>query len=138
MANPIRILLAEDQAIIRQGLRYILEAQPDMRVVSEAEDGQAAIQAALGVKPDLILMDIRMPGRDGIEATRAILYALPETKIVLLTTFDIQEYLERYPYTRSAGRNSGCHAGGGHLSQRGFRPGPGTGRAGWGGNRRAG
>jgi DNA-binding NarL/FixJ family response regulator len=93
MANPIRILLAEDQAIIRQGLRYILEAQPDMRVVSESEDGQAAIQAALGVKPDLILMDIRMPGRDGIEATRVILSALPETKIVLLTTFDIQEYV---------------------------------------------
>ena len=93
MAEAIRILLAEDQAIIRQGLRYILDAQGDMRVAGEAEDGQGAIQAALQVKPDLVLMDIRMPGRDGIEATRAILYALPETKIVLLTTFDIQEYV---------------------------------------------
>jgi len=62
-----------------------------MRVVSEAEDGQGAIQKALQVEPDLVLMDIRMPGRDGIEATRAILSDLPETKIVLLTTFDIQE-----------------------------------------------
>jgi len=93
MHEPMRILLAEDQAIIRQGLRYILDAQPDMRVVSEAEDGESAVQTALSTKPDLVLMDIRMPGRDGIEATRAILAALPQTKIVLLTTFDIQEYV---------------------------------------------
>jgi DNA-binding NarL/FixJ family response regulator len=93
MAEPIHILLAEDQAIIRQGLRYILEAQPDMRVVAEAEDGESAIQAALHTQPDLVLMDIRMPKRDGIEATRAILASIPETKIVLLTTFDIQEYV---------------------------------------------
>lgn len=93
MVKPIRILLAEDQAIIRQGLCYILDAQPDMRDVGEAEDGEEAIQAALQILPDLVLMDIRMPGRDGIEATRAILAAMPETKIVLLTTFDIQEYV---------------------------------------------
>ena len=93
MDKPIHILLAEDQAIIRQGLRYIIDAQPDMRVVGEAEDGEAAIQAALQTGPNLILMDIRMPGRNGIEATRAILAARPETKVVLLTTFDIREYV---------------------------------------------
>jgi DNA-binding NarL/FixJ family response regulator len=93
MDRPIRILLAEDQAIIRQGLRYIVDAQPDMRVVGEAGDGDTAIQVALQTKPDLILMDIRMPGRSGIEATSAILASLSETKIVLLTTFDIREYV---------------------------------------------
>lgn len=93
MDKAIRILLAEDQAIIRQGLRYILDAQADMQVVGEAQDGESAIRSSLDIRPDLVLMDIRMPGVNGIEATRAILAALPETKIVLLTTFDIQEYV---------------------------------------------
>src|SRR5215813_2761781 len=89
----IRIMLAEDQPIIRQGLRYIIDAQPDMQVVGEAGDGDEAVQAVLRTTPDLVLMDIRMPKRDGIEATRNILAVLPETKVVLLTTFDIQEYV---------------------------------------------
>ena len=93
MDKPIRIVLAEDQAIIRQGLRYILDAQPDMKVVGEAADGEGAIQITLSTAPDTVLMDIRMPGRDGIEATREILEVLPATKIILLTTFDIQEYV---------------------------------------------
>jgi len=93
MDKPIRIVLAEDQAIIRQGLRYIIDAQPNMAVVGEAADGDEAIQVTIRTAPDIVLMDIRMPGRDGIEATRAILEALPETKVVLLTTFDIQEYV---------------------------------------------
>src|SRR5262249_42286510 len=89
----IRIMLAEDQPIIRQGLRYIIDAQPDMTVVGEAADGDEALQAALRTTPDLVLMDIRMPKRDGIEATRNILEVLPDTKVVLLTTFDVQEYV---------------------------------------------
>jgi DNA-binding NarL/FixJ family response regulator len=93
MDNPIRIVLAEDQAIIRQGLHYILDSQPDMTVVGEAADGEKAVQITLNTKPDIVLMDIRMPGRTGIEATRAILEALPETRVILLTTFDIPEYV---------------------------------------------
>jgi len=93
MDKAIRIVLAEDQGIIRQGLRYIIDAQPDMTVVGEAADGDEAVQVTLRTAPDVVLMDIRMPGRDGIEATRAILEALPETKVVLLTTFDLQEYV---------------------------------------------
>ncbi len=93
MDNLIRIVLAEDQSIIRQGLRYIIDAQPDMTVVGEAADGDQALQTTIQAAPDLVLMDIRMPRRNGIEATRAILAALPGTKVVLLTTFDIQEYV---------------------------------------------
>jgi DNA-binding NarL/FixJ family response regulator len=91
--TPIRIVLAEDQAIIRQGLRCIIDAQPDMTVIGEAADGDAAVQTTIQATPDLVLMDIRMPKSNGIEATRAILAALPQTKVVLLTTFDIQEYV---------------------------------------------
>ncbi|GCE28815.1 putative transcriptional regulatory protein YxjL [Dictyobacter alpinus] len=90
---PIRIVLAEDQSIIRQGLSYIINTQQDMTVVGEAVDGDEAIQTTMHMLPDLVLMDIRMPKRDGIEATSAILATLPDTKIVLLTTFDIQEYV---------------------------------------------
>jgi DNA-binding NarL/FixJ family response regulator len=93
MEHAIRIVLAEDQPIIRQGLCYIIDAQPDMAVVAEAADGDEALQAALQTTPDLVLMDIRMPRRDGIAATRNILAVLPETKVVLLTTFDIQQYV---------------------------------------------
>lgn len=93
MTDPIRILLVEDQPIVRQGLRYIVQAQRDMTVVGEASDGEQALQLARQTCPDLILMDIRMPVRNGIEATRAILAVLPETRVVLLTTFDIEEYV---------------------------------------------
>jgi DNA-binding NarL/FixJ family response regulator len=86
-------MLVEDQAMVRQGLRYIIDAQPGLTVVGEAEDGEEAIQAALAKNPDVILMDIRMPGKNGIDATREILQTLPGTKIILLTTFDIQEYV---------------------------------------------
>jgi DNA-binding NarL/FixJ family response regulator len=93
MNDRIRILLAEDQEIVRQGLRYIIEAQPDMLVVGEAADGNDAVRLAFSAQPEVILMDIRMPGRTGIEATRDILQSRPGTRIILLTTFDIQEYV---------------------------------------------
>lgn len=93
METPIRIVLAEDQSIIRQGLRYIIDAQPDMMIVGEAADGEEAVRATIQTTPDLVLMDIRMPKRNGIEATRDILGILPNTKVMLLTTFDIQEYV---------------------------------------------
>jgi DNA-binding NarL/FixJ family response regulator len=93
MNDRIRILLAEDQEIVRQGLRYIIDAQPDMVVVGEAADGNDAVRLAFSVEPEVVLMDIRMPERTGIEATRDILKTRPGTRIILLTTFDIQEYV---------------------------------------------
>lgn len=86
-------MLADDQPIIRQGLRYIIEAQPDMEVVGEASDGEAAVETALNTTPDIILMDIQMPNGSGIEATRTILNSLSKVKVVLLTTFDVHEYV---------------------------------------------
>lgn len=91
--NRIRIVLADDQPIIVQGLRYIINTQPDMEVVGDAVDGETAISEVLNTKPDVVLMDIQMPNGTGIQAARTILSALPNIKIVLLTTFDIQEYV---------------------------------------------
>jgi DNA-binding NarL/FixJ family response regulator len=93
MNERIRIMLAEDQEIVRQGLRYIIEAQPDMVVVGEAADGNDAVRLALFLEPEVALMDIRMPGLTGIEATRDILKTQSGTRIILLTTFDTQEYV---------------------------------------------
>jgi DNA-binding NarL/FixJ family response regulator len=93
MHKPIRIVLAEDQTIIRQGLRYVIDAQPDMRVVGEAADGEQAVQTSLQTVPDVVLMDIRMPKRSGIDATQVLHEALPGTRVILLTTFDIKEYV---------------------------------------------
>ncbi|PYI53068.1 response regulator [Paenibacillus flagellatus] len=91
--KKIRIVLADDQPFIRKGLRYVLDIQPDMQVVGEASTGEEAIDVALRNVPDLVLMDIRMPGGTGIMATRSIVEALPDTKVVLLTTFDVEQYV---------------------------------------------
>ena len=89
----IRILLADDQALVRGGFRMILDAEPDLEVVAEAADGREAVERALETRPDLVLMDIRMPVLDGIEATRQLLAALPATRVLILTTFDLDEYV---------------------------------------------
>jgi len=89
----IRILLADDQALVRGGFRMILEAEPDLQVVGEATDGSEVVERALETRPDLVLMDIRMPALDGIEATRRLLAALPATRVLILTTFDLDEYV---------------------------------------------
>jgi DNA-binding NarL/FixJ family response regulator len=91
----IGVLIADDQALVRTGFRMILEAEGDMRVVAEARDGAEAVQATQRVRPDVVLMDIRMPRLDGLEATRRILAGGPATppRVLMLTTFDLDEYV---------------------------------------------
>jgi DNA-binding NarL/FixJ family response regulator len=91
----IRVLLADDQVLVRAGFRALLDAQDDIEVVGEADDGQEAVRLASQLTPDIVLMDIRMPGMDGLEATRRIVQdeSLDRVRIVILTTFDIDEYV---------------------------------------------
>ena len=88
----ISILLADDQPMLRLGFRAVLNAQPDMRVVAEAGDGATAVSMTAATHPDVVLMDVRMPGTDGIEATRQITAAEGATRVLILTTFDLDEY----------------------------------------------
>jgi DNA-binding NarL/FixJ family response regulator len=89
----IRVLLCDDQALVRSGFRMILEAREDIEVVGEAEDGAQALELARRRRPDVILMDIRMPRLDGVEATRRLVEAGSEARILILTTFDLDEYV---------------------------------------------
>lgn len=89
--NPIRLLLVDDQALFREGLRTILTARPEFEVVAEAGNGRDAVEVAASVRPDVILMDLNMPVLDGVAATRRILEARPRTRILVLTTFDEDE-----------------------------------------------
>jgi DNA-binding NarL/FixJ family response regulator len=88
----ISILLADDQPMLRLGFRAVLDAQPDMRVVAEAGDGATAVRMTAATQPDVVLMDVRMPGTDGIEATRQIVAAGGAARVLILTTFDLDEY----------------------------------------------
>lgn len=91
----IQVLLVDDQMIIRQGLRSLLESKPDLKVVGEAENGQQAIEQVELLKPDIVLMDVRMPIMDGVAATRNIGQRFPQTRVLILTTFDDDEYVSR-------------------------------------------
>jgi DNA-binding NarL/FixJ family response regulator len=88
----ISILLADDQPMLRLGFRLVLDAQPDLRVVGEAGDGATAVSMTRATRPDIVLMDVRMPGTDGIEATRQIVAADSAARVLILTTFDLDEY----------------------------------------------
>jgi DNA-binding NarL/FixJ family response regulator len=87
------VLIVDDQALVRVGLRKILESEPETTVVGEAADGEEAVDAARRLRPDVVLMDIRMPMLDGIEATRRIARAQPSTRILILTTFGLDTYV---------------------------------------------
>lgn len=88
----IRILLADDQALLRQGFRMVLSAEDDLVVVGEAGDGAEAVRMTRTLRPDVVLMDVRMPGTDGIAATRQIVAEVPSAKVIILTTYGIDQY----------------------------------------------
>jgi DNA-binding NarL/FixJ family response regulator len=88
----IRVLLADDQPLLRMGFRMILSAQPDLEVVGEAVDGADAVRQTRALRPDVVLMDVRMPGTDGIQATEEIVGAGQGSRVLILTTFDLDEY----------------------------------------------
>ncbi|MEU9045263.1 MULTISPECIES: response regulator transcription factor [unclassified Kitasatospora] len=88
----IRILIADDEALLRMAFSTVLEAQPDMAPVGEAADGTEAVRLARELSPDVVLMDVRMPGTDGIEATRQVIRVSPQSRVLILTTFDLDDY----------------------------------------------
>jgi DNA-binding NarL/FixJ family response regulator len=91
--DPIRILLVDDQRLMREGLRILLELEPDLQIAGEAEDGETALEAYDSLQPDVVLMDVRMPGMDGVEATWRLRKRWPSARVVILTTFDNDEYV---------------------------------------------
>ncbi len=91
--SPIRVLLVDDQRLLRDGLRTLLELEEDLQVVGEADDGAAGLARYAELKPDVVLMDVRMPGMDGVEATRRLVGEWPAARVIILTTFDEDEYI---------------------------------------------
>lgn len=89
----IRVLLVDDQSLLRMGFRLILEAESDIEVVGEASDGAGGVSMTVALHPDVVLMDVRMPGMDGIAATEAIVASGPDSKVLILTTFDLDQYV---------------------------------------------
>ncbi|SNX62799.1 LuxR family two component transcriptional regulator [Streptomyces sp. TLI_55] len=92
-SSPIRVLIADDQQMVRQGFTVLLNTQPDIEVVGQAVDGLDAVKQVAELAPDVVLMDIRMPELGGIEATRLITEATPQIRVLVLTTFDLDEYV---------------------------------------------
>ncbi|HCC39507.1 MAG TPA: DNA-binding response regulator, partial [Arthrobacter bacterium] len=90
--RPITVLLVDDQPLLRMGFRLILEGEDDLHIVGEASDGAEAVRQVRELNPDVVLMDVRMPVLDGIEATRAITASGAGARIIILTTFDVDEY----------------------------------------------
>jgi DNA-binding NarL/FixJ family response regulator len=90
--SVVQVLLVDDQELLRRGLRMVLEEQPYLEVVGEASDGDEAVRLAAALDPDVVLMDVRMPGTDGVEATRRITKESPRSRVLILTTFDLDEY----------------------------------------------
>jgi DNA-binding NarL/FixJ family response regulator len=86
------VLLVDDQALLRMGFRLVIESEPDLEVVGEASDGRVALDQVAALAPDVVVMDVRMPGMDGIEATRRVVAEHPGTRVLVLTTFDVDEY----------------------------------------------
>lgn len=93
MTESIRVLLVDDQRLMRDGLRTLLELEPDLTVIGEGGNGQEALTAYAELQPDVVLMDVRMPGMDGVEATRQICAYWPAARVIILTTFDEDEYV---------------------------------------------
>jgi len=91
----IRVLLVDDQSIIREGLSSLLRSKPDIEIVGEAENGQAAVEIAIALQPDIVLMDVRMPVMDGVAAIRSLRQKAPDIKVLVLTTFDDDEYITK-------------------------------------------
>ncbi len=89
----IRVAIADDQELVRYGVRMILEGEPDLQVVGEAADGRAAAELVAREQPDVLLLDVRMPGQDGLAAAAEIVAAWPSTRVLMLTTFDLDEYV---------------------------------------------
>ncbi|MFI7573997.1 response regulator [Micromonospora sp. NPDC049497] len=90
---PIRVLLVDDQSLVRMGFRLVLENEPDIEVVGEAGDGNAAVTMTRALQPNVVLLDVQMPGGSGLEATARITGELPDSKVLILTTFDLDEYV---------------------------------------------
>lgn len=91
--EPLRVVIVEDQTLMRQGLKTILDLEPGLAVVGEAGDGEAGVAVALTLRPDVVLMDVQMPKRNGVEATAELVRQWPAAKVIILTTFDRDDYV---------------------------------------------
>ena len=103
MPNPVRILIADDHTIVRQGLASLLNDQPDLKVVGQADNGRAAVDKTLELKPDIIIMDIAMPQMNGIEAVKRIKKKLPKSKVLILSMYSHEHYIHELLETGVSG-----------------------------------